>query len=131
MHENEISGIILDTALKIHSRLGPGLLESVYGTVLAHELEKRQLVVRRQMPIPLVYDGICIGEAFRADLVVEGKVIVELKSVEEIAPVHKMQVLTYLRLCGLHLGLLINFNVVLLKNGFHRVVNNLRGSPLS
>ena len=131
MHENEISGIILDKALKIHSRLGPGLLESVYGTVLAHELEKRQLVVRRQMPIPLVYDGICIGEAFRADLVVEGKVIVELKSVEEIAPVHKMQVLTYLRLCGLHLGLLINFNVVLLKNGFHRVVNNLRESPLS
>jgi GxxExxY protein len=131
MHENEISGIILDTALKIHTRLGPGLLESVYGTVLAYELEKRELVVRRQMPIPLIYDDICIGEAFRADLVVEGKVIVELKSIEEIAPVHKMQVLTYLRLCGLHLGLLINFNVVLLKDGFHRIVNNLRESPLS
>lgn len=125
MHENEISGVILDAALHIHSRLGPGLLESAYELVLVYELEKRGLYVRRQMPIPLIYDDVHVGEAFRADLVVEGRVIVELKSVEQVAPVHKMQVLTYLRLCGLHLGLLINFNVPLLKDGFHRIVNNL------
>ncbi|MDB5349652.1 MAG: hypothetical protein JWN86_899 [Planctomycetota bacterium] len=125
MHENEVSGVILDTAIQVHTRLGPGLLETVYELVMVYELEKRGLYVRRQMPIPLIYDEIHIGEAFRADLVVEGKVIVELKSIEDIAPVHKMQVLTYLRLCGLHLGLLINFNVVLLKDGYHRIVNNL------
>lgn len=125
MHENEISGVILDSALQVHRTLGPGLLESVYEAVLAYELEKRGLHVRRQVPIPVIYEAIHIGEGFRADLLVEGKVIVELKSIEEVAPVHKKQLLTYLRLCGLHLGLLINFNVDLLKQGFHRVVDNL------
>ena len=125
MHANEVSGVVLDASIQIHFRLGPGLLESVYESILAYELEKRGLVVRRQMPIPLIYDDVHIGESFRADLVVEGIVIVEIKSVEDLAPVHKMQLLTYLRLCGVHLGLLINFNVPLLKDGFHRVVNNL------
>ncbi len=125
MHENEISGIILDAAMKIHQTLGPGLLESVYEVVLAHELERRGLRVERQVPIPVIYEGVHLGEGFRADLVVEGKVIVELKSIEQVAPVHKKQLLTYLRLCGMHLGILINFNVNLLKDGFHRVVDKL------
>ena len=125
MHENEISGIILDASVQIHKTLGPGLLESVYEAVLAYELEKRGLHVLRQMPIPIIYDTVHMGEGFRADLLVEGRVIVELKSIEQIAPVHKKQVLTYLRLCGMHLGLLINFNVDLLKDGFHRIVDKL------
>jgi len=125
MHENEISGVILDAAMKVHRTLGPGLLESVYEAVLAHELERRGLHVLRQVPIPIIYDDVHLGEGFRADLIVEGKVIVELKSIEQLAPVHKKQVLTYLRLCGKHLGLLINFNVDLLKDGFHRIVDNL------
>lgn len=111
--------------MKIHQTLGPGLLESVYEVVLAHELEGRGLRVERQVPIPVIYEGVHLGEGFRADLVVEGKVIVELKSIEQVAPVHKKQLLTYLRLCGMHLGILINFNVNLLKDGFHRVVDKL------
>ena len=122
MHENDISGVILDRALLVHSRLGPGLLESVYETVLAYELERSGLWVRRQMPIPIIDDDIHIGETFRADLIVEGKVIVERKSIEELAPIYKIQVLTYLRLCGLHLRLLINFNVPLIKDGIRRVI---------
>ena len=125
MHENEISGIILDSAMKIHQTLGPGLLESDYEVVLAHELESRGLRVERQVPVPVIYEGVHLGEGFRADLIVEGKVIVELKSIEQVAPVHKKQLLTYLRLCGMHLGILINFNVNLLKDGFHRVVDKL------
>lgn len=125
MHENEISGQVVDAAYRVHSTLGPGLLESVYQGALAYELERRELEVLRQHPIPVVYEGIHMGEGFRADLIVERKVILELKSIEQVAPVHKMQLLTYLRLSGLHLGLLLNFNVPLIKDGIHRVVNRL------
>jgi GxxExxY protein len=125
MHENEIAKLIVDAAYKIHTSLGPGLLESVYETVLAYELAKRGLQVARQAAIPVVYEQISFDEGFRADLVVEGKVIVELKSVEKIAPVHKKQLLTYLRLADKRLGLLINFGEALIKDGITRVVNRL------
>jgi GxxExxY protein len=125
MHENEISGEIVDAAYKIHTRLGPGLFESVYERVLQYELETRGLVVVAQHPVPVVYESVRIEEAFRADLIVHGKVIVELKSVEAIAPIHKRQLLTYLRLSGLRLGLLINFNIDLIKRGISRIANGL------
>jgi GxxExxY protein len=125
MTENEIAKIIVDAAFKIHTTLGPGLLESVYESVLAYELKQRGLLVVRQQPIPVTYETVRLEEGFRADLLVEGKVIVELKSVEAIAPVHKKQVLTYLRLTNLKLGLLINFGDALIKDGISRVVNGL------
>ena len=125
MTENEISKQIVDAAFKIHIRLGPGLLESVYEAVLAYELRKRGLRVERQKVIPVVYEEVRLDEGFRADLVVEDKVIIELKSVEAIARVHKKQVLTYLRLSNLRLGLLINFGEELIKDGISRVVNGL------
>jgi GxxExxY protein len=125
MHENEISGEIVDAAFKIHSTLGAGLLESVYETVLAHELRQRGLSVLIQQPIPVVYSNVKLELGFRADLVVNRKVIVEVKSVEAVAPVHAKQVRTYLRLTDLKVGLLINFNVNLIKEGITRVVNNL------
>ena len=125
MTENEIATQIVDAALKIHTKLGPGLLESVYEVVLAHELKKRGLRVVRQAPTPIVYDDIKFDEGFRADLIVEDKVIVELKSVETVVPVHKKQVLTHLRLTNLKLGLLINFGEELIKNGISRIVNGL------
>ena len=125
MTENEISKQIVDAAFKIHTRLGPGLLESVYEAVLAYELRKRGLRVERQKAIPVVYEEVRLDEGFRADLVVEDKVIIELKSVEAIARVHKKQVLTYLRLSNLRLGLLINFGEELIKDGISRVVNGL------
>ncbi|HAV23507.1 MAG: GxxExxY protein [Ignavibacteria bacterium GWA2_55_11] len=125
MRENEISGVILDSCIQIHSRLGPGLLESVYEAVLAYELKKRGLHSNRQSPIPVIYEDVRLELGFRADFIVEELVVVELKSVENLLPVHKMQVLTYLRLSGLKLGLLINFNVKLIKDGFVRVVNGL------
>ncbi len=96
MHENEIARLIVDAAYQIHTTLGPGLLESVYKTLLAYQLEKRGLIVTRQAPVPLIYEEISFDEGFRADLVVQGKVIVELKSIEKVAPVHKKQLLTYL-----------------------------------
>ena len=123
--ENEIAREIVDAALILHKRLGPGLLESVYEVVLAHELKRRGLEVQRQMVIPIEYEGIKFDEGFRADLMVAGKVIVELKSVETVLPVHKKQVLTYLRLSDKKLGLLINFGAVLIKDGISRIVNNL------
>ena len=123
--ENEIAREIVDAALILHKRLGPGLLETVYEVVLAHELKKRGLKVQRQMVIPIEYEGIKFDEGFRADLMVAGKVIVELKSVETVLPVHKKQVLTYLRLSDKKLGLLINFGAVLIKDGISRIVNNL------
>ncbi|MFM9904097.1 MAG: GxxExxY protein [Pyrinomonadaceae bacterium] len=126
MHENEISGIIVDAAYKIHTTLGPGLLESVYEVVLAHELERRGLHVRSQQPMPVIYEDVRLEIGFRADIVVENKVVIEVKSVEVIAPVHPKQLRTYLRLMDLQLGLLINFNVPLIKDGIQRVVNNLR-----
>ncbi len=125
MTENEIAKIIVDSAFKIHVQMGPGLLESVYEVVLAHELRKRGLRAERQVPVPIVYDGLIFEEGFRADIIVNDKVIVELKSVEEIAPVHKKQVLTYLKLTDKRLGLLINFGAALIKDGISRIVNNL------
>ena len=125
MTENEIAREIVDAAYKIHTTLGPGLLESVYESVLSHELGKRGLSVLRQQGIPLVYEEIKFDEGFRADLVVENKVIIELKSVELIARVHKKQLLTYLRLADKRLGLLINFGDALIKDGITRIVNHL------
>ena len=125
MHENDIAQIIVDAAFKIHVRLGPALLESVYGVVLAHDLRKEGLQVERQVPMPIVYDGIKFEEGFRADLVVNGSVIVELKSVEKANPVHYKQLLTYLRLSGKRLGLLINFGEEYIRDGIRRVVNGL------
>jgi GxxExxY protein len=125
MHENEIARLIVDAAYQVHTALGPGLLESVYETVLSHELAKRNLTVSRQTPISVIYQTMSFDEGFRADLVVEGKVIVELKSVERLAPVHKKQLLTYLRLADKRLGLLINFGEMLIKNGITRIVNRL------
>ena len=125
MTENAIAKEIVDAAFRIHATLGPGLLESVYDTVLAYELGRRGLRTVRQQPIPVVYEEVRIDTGFRADLVVEDKVIVEIKSVELLAPVHKKQLLTYLRLADKRLGLLINFNVALIKDGITRVVNGL------
>jgi GxxExxY protein len=125
MTENEIAKQIVDVAFKIHTTLGPGLLESVYETIMAYELQKRGPRVRRQQAIPVVYEDVRMDLGFRADLIVEDKVVVEIKSVEAIAPVHKKQLLTYLRLTDKRLGLLINFNVELIKNGITRVANGL------
>jgi len=125
MTENEIAKIIVDVAYKVHVSLGPGLLESVYESAMAHDLHKRGLDARRQVPVPVIYDDIFLDEGFRADLIVNDLVIVELKSVEEVHPVHFKQLLTYLKLSNKRLGLLINFNVALIKNGITRVVNGL------
>jgi len=125
MHENEISGAIVDAAYQIHTTLGPGLLESVYEVVLAYELEKRGFALKTQVPIPVVYDEVKLELGFRADIIVNHKVVIEVKSVDALAPVHAKQLRTYLRLMDLRLGLLINFNVDLIKNGVQRVVNNL------
>jgi GxxExxY protein len=125
MTENEVSKIIVDAAVTVHRELGPGLLETVYEVVLAHELTQRGLKVNRQVSIPIKYRGIKFDEAFRADLVVEEKVIVELKSIEQIMEAHKKQVQTYLRLTGCKLGFLLNFGEALMKRGITRVVNGL------
>ena len=125
MHENEISRHIVDSAFQIHTTLGPGLLESVYEEVMYYELTNRGLKVKRQIGIPVFYNAIKMELGFRADLIVENKVIIELKSVESIAPVHQKQLLTYLKLSDLKLGLLINFNENLINAGIQRIVNNL------
>jgi GxxExxY protein len=125
MTENEVAKIIVDSAYHIHTKLGPGLLESVYEVILTHALRKRGLKVERQVPIPIEFDGIKFNEGFRADLIVEDKVIVELKSTETTLPVHKKQLLTYLKLTDMKLGLLINFGARLMKEGISRVVNHL------
>lgn len=125
MTENEVAREIVDVAYKMHTTLGPGLLESVYETVLSYELRNRGLSVVCQQGIPFVYDDIKFNEGFRADLIVENKVIVELKSVELVVPVHKKQLLTYLRLADKRLGLLINFGEALIKDGITRIVNRL------
>jgi GxxExxY protein len=124
--ENEITGIVIDVAMDIHRRLGPGLLESVYAAVLIYELRKRGLHVDSEAPIAVEWDEVRLEVGFRADLIVEGLVVVELKSIENIAPVHKKILLTYLRLADKRVGLLINFGMELLKDGIHRVVNNLK-----
>ncbi|MBN1918028.1 MAG: GxxExxY protein [Verrucomicrobia bacterium] len=126
MKHNDISGIIIDVAMHVHRELGPGLLESVYQKVLAHELRKRDLHVEEEVPIPVEWDGQRMEVGFRADLIVENLVIVELKSVEHITPVFKKALLTYLRLADKRLGLLINFNEELLKDGITRIVNRLQ-----
>lgn len=125
MTENELSRIIVDTSYKIHTKLGPGLLESVYEAIFYHELTKRNLKVERQKPIPVIWDGIHLDIGFRSDLIVEEKVIIEIKSVEKISNVHLKQLLTYIRVTDLRLGLLINFNEALIKNGIKRVANGL------
>ena len=125
MNENEIAKIVVDCCYKIHTTLGPGLFESVYEKALIYELEKRGLNFEQQKVIPVYYDNIKMEMGFRADIIVENKVILELKSQELLAPVHSKQLLTYLRVTGLKLGLLINFGEALIKNGIHRIVNNL------
>lgn len=125
MNENELSKIIVDCCYKMHTALGPGLLESVYEEVLCYELIKHQLNFRRQLGLPVYYEEVKLDIGFRADIIVEDKVIIEIKSVETLAPVHKKQVLTYLKITDLKLGLLINFNESLIKDGIHRIVNNL------
>ncbi len=126
MTENEIAAIIVDTAFHIHCDLGPGLFETVYERVMEAELAKRGLTVFRQKPIPIVYNDLHFGAGFRADLLVDDKVIVEIKSIDALHPVHKKQVLTYLRFADKRLGLLINFNVALIKDGIVRLVNKLK-----
>jgi GxxExxY protein len=125
MTENQIGKVVVDTAVSVHRELGPGLLESVYETVLAHELRERGLGVDRQIPVSITYHEIRFDEGFRADLIVEGKVILELKSVETVSSAHKKQVLTYLRLTGLKLRFLLNFGAALMRDGITRVVNDL------
>jgi GxxExxY protein len=125
MTANDIAKEIVDVAFKVHTVLGPGLLESVYEAVLAYELEKRGLRVVRQLALPVVYEAVKLDEGFRADIVVEEKVIVELKSVETLAPVHRKQLLTYLRISDKKLGLLINFGAALIKDGIVRIANGM------
>ena len=117
-----IATAIVDAAYVVHSKLGPGLLESVYEACLARELEKRNLIVQRQVVVPIVYDGIQIENAFKLDLLVGGCLVVELKALDSLLPVHFSQLLTYLKLTGRRIGLLINFNVPLIKDGIRRVV---------
>jgi len=125
MYENEISAIILDASIKVHKALGPGLLESVYEEVLAYELKKRGLKVEQQKSLPVFYEDVKMEVGFRLDLLVNDKVIIELKSVEELRRVHYKITTNYLKLSKKKLALLINFNVKLLKDGYHRIVNNL------
>ena len=125
MDENVIAKEIVDTAYTVHKELGPGLLESVYESALCHELLERKIFFNRQHSIPVTYKKLQVMDAFRADILVGGKVIIELKSIETVLPVHKKQLITYLRLSGCRLGLLINFGAVLIKNGITRIVNGL------
>ena len=125
MEINQVAQQIVDAAYHIHTRLGPGLLESIYEPILTRVLEQRGLMVERQRPIPLEFEGLQFKEAFRADLIVERSVVVELKSIEHLAPVHAKQLLTYVRLLDLRLGLLINFGAPLIKDGIKRIVNGL------
>ena len=125
MNENELSRIIVDIRYRIHRKLGPGLLESVYEAILFYELSSLNLKVERQKPIPILWKEIQLDIGFRSDIIVENKVIIEIKSVEQISNVHPKQLLTYLKVTKLKLGLLINFNEALIKNGITRIVNNL------
>jgi GxxExxY protein len=122
---NRISGEVVDAAIAIHSELGPGLLESVYEVTLAHELRRRGFCIDRQVPVPIDYRGIRFDEGYRLDIVVNDLVIVEVKSIEDVSPVHKKQLLTYLRLTRRPLGLLLNFNVNLMKEGISRIANGI------
>ena len=122
---NEVSRKIVDSAIQVHKKVGPGLLESVYRECLVYELRKRGLRVEIEVQIPIMYDGVPLKSPLRLDILVEGEVIVELKSIEDVLAVHRAQVISYLRLSGKRLGLLFNFNVVLLKDGMYRFVNKL------
>ncbi len=125
MTENEIGTIVVESAIAIHRELGPGLLENVYEIVLAHELKVRNLNIERQVPVPIIYKGIRFDEGFRADMIVDRKILLELKSVEQTNRAHKKQVQTYLRLTGYKLGYLLNFGEALMKDGITRCVNGL------
>ena len=125
MTENELATIVVDTAFKIHTKLGPGLLESVYQAILVYELQRRGLYLEVQKPVPVIWEEVQLDIGFRADIIVERKLVLELKSMEAVAPVHKKQLRTYLLLTNCRLGLLINFNVELIKDGISRVVNGL------
>jgi GxxExxY protein len=125
MHPNDISGQVVDAAMRVHSRLGPGLLESVYEACLAYEIQKRGLALASQVGLPVIYDAVRIDIGYRLDLIVEDLVVVEIKAVDAVHPTHKAQLLSYLRLSGKKLGLLLNFNVEHLKDGIFRVVNRL------
>ncbi len=129
MEENEITGIIIDAALRLHIALGPGLLESVYELALAHSLERRGLAVERQVAVGFEYDGMRFDDAFRVDLLVEGCIVVELKSVECLQGVHYKQLLTYVRLLDKRHGLLLNFGQFRLKDGIRRIINSEKASP--
>ena len=122
---NALSKEIVDAAFQIHSKLGPGLLETAYEKIMIYELQKRNIPVEQQVAVPIKYDGTIIDPGFRADLVIDGKLIVELKSIEQATDVHRKQLLTYLRVSGMKLGLLINFGELLIKNGITRIVNGL------
>ena len=124
MEVNEVSGTVVDSAMKVHSALGPGLLESAYEMCLIRELRRRGLHVESQVPIAVHYEGETLDAGYRADLVVEGVILVELKSIEVLLPIHKAQLLSYLRLSGRQVGLLINFNVEHLRDGIKRVINS-------
>ena len=123
MNENEIGKIVVDTAVGLHKELGPGLLETVYEVILAHKLNGQGLSVGRQVAVPIVYNGITFDEGFRIDLLVNNKVIIELKSVEQLHKAHKKQVLTYCKLTGCKLGFLLNFGESLMKDGISRIIN--------
>lgn len=125
MTENEIGTAIVTAAIRVHRELGPGLLETVYEIALEHELKLSSLAVKRQVPIPISYHGISFDEGFRADLIVEDKIVLELKSIEAVLGVHKKQLQTYLRLTGMKLGYLLNFGATLMKDGITRCVNGL------
>jgi len=125
MNENILSSIIIGCAIEVHKQLGPGLLESTYEACLAHELRQKGLYIVQQQALPIIYKGIKLEAGYRIDILAEQKVIVEIKSVDALADIHMAQILTYLKLKELKLGLLINFNTVLLKTGIKRVVNNL------
>ncbi len=125
MNENTVATLVVDAAYRVHTHFGPGLLESAYQAMLAHELRKRGLGVACEQPIPLVYDGLTLDVGYKADMVIEALVIVELKAVEQTAPVHKRQLLTYLKLADKRLGLQIHFGAALIKDGGHRVANGL------
>lgn len=125
MNENEISSIIIDVCFKIHTSLGPGLFESVYEEILDYEFAKLNLNVQRQKSIPVFWEDLKMDIGFRADFIIENKIIIKIKSVETVAHVHKKQLLTYLKITGIKLGFLINFNEALLKDGISRIVNRL------
>lgn len=125
MTENEISKIVVEEAIFIHKSIGPGMLESAYVHCLAYRLTKRGLSVRMQVPVPLIFEEVMLECGYRADIVIDNKVVIEVKSTEAIAPIHAAQTLTYLRFLNLKLGLVLNFNSVLMKDGIKRVVNNL------